>query len=155
MVRKKVTIKHAGRQTPTLAVPKLAKLLFQVLQCLHHLTNIRPNGKGTMAKAFLKKQQEMDSFVRPAQELGSAFRPFFKKLTSNYFDATLDALVNHYQTRIETLRAEIQNMGASTSDFETSRQISLKWGRKNFRSKLTQSPAFLMKNKSWIFMNHA
>ena len=140
MVQKKATKKHAGRQTPNLVIPKLAKLLFQFLQCLHHLGNIGSNGKGITAKAFLKKQQEMDSFVRPAQEVpGSQFRTSFKQLTQTYFQNTLDALVNHYQARLDTLRTEILKMGMSTSDFQKSMQIALKWGRKNFRSKLKQS----------------
>ena len=140
MVQKKRTKHFAGSQAHNPAISKLAKLLFQILQCLHHLANIGPNGKGITAKAFHKKQKEMDSFVRPAQEVPtSEFRHFFKKLTQNYFDGILAALVSHYQARLDTLRIQIQNMGISASDFQTATQISLRWGRKNFRSKLKSS----------------
>jgi hypothetical protein len=55
MVHKTRTKNNAGMQAQNLIIPNLAKLLFQLLQCLHHLANIGPNGKGITAKDFLKK----------------------------------------------------------------------------------------------------
>jgi ribA/ribD-fused uncharacterized protein len=88
-------------------------------------------------KAFARKEKELDSFVRPAQEKpGSEFRNCFRKLTHEYLQSTLAALVNHYQARKDELCIEIQHMNVSKTVFQTSIQIALKWGRKNFRSKL-------------------
>ncbi len=139
MAKKQKAYHSAGKQTQNSTIPKLAKLLFQILQCLHHLANIGLPEKGITAKAFLKKQRELDTFVRPAQELPrSEFRQFFQKLTKTYFELTLEALVTHYQTRLRTLRIEILNLGINTSDLRISIEIAIRWGRKNFRSKLKQ-----------------
>ena len=50
-------------------------------------------------RAFLKKEKELDRFIRPAQEYpGSDFRDTFQKLTHDYLLDVLATLGAHYLT---------------------------------------------------------
>ena len=127
----------AGKDTQSSDIKIPTKLLFKILQCVHHLANIGLPQEGIKAKAFLKKEKELNNFVKPAQDHpNSDFRGCFQKLTRNYILHTLESLRNHYWARQEILVIEIQNLGISDSDLQIAKEIALKWGRKNFRSKL-------------------
>lgn len=129
--------KKAGSDTQSSDIKIASKALFKILQCVHHLANIGNPQEGIKAKAFLKKEKELNNFVRPAQDHpNSDFRGCFQELTHNYILHILASLRNHYWSRQEILTIEIQNLGISFSDLQIAKQIALKWGRKNFRSKL-------------------
>ena len=138
MGKPKKSNNNAGKNTQSPGIKIAVKLLFQNLQCVHHLANIgNPSQEGIKAKAFRKKQKELDNFVRPAQEgLNSEFRRHFQELTFRYLSYTLESLRVHYLARMQTLCIEIQQLGLTNSDLQTASQIAIKWGRKNFRSKL-------------------
>lgn len=138
MGKNKQTHTKAGSNTHSSTIKTSTKLLFQILQCVHHLTNLSDSREGIKAKAFQKKQKELDKFVRPAQEHpNSEFRGAFRQLTSQYISGTLALLRTHYLASMKVLCIKIQNLGISHSDLQTSSKIALRWGRKNFGSKLT------------------
>lgn len=58
----------------------LHKLLFQVIQCLHHICNLQEpsSNKTSLPKAFLKKQDEWTRFIRPAQASRSQFQEHYR-----------------------------------------------------------------------------
>ena len=128
----------AGKDTHTAKIKIATKLLFQILQCIHHLANIGdPNKEGIKAKAFLKKQKELDKFVQPAQDsFHSEFRKHHQELTFRYLLDTLASLRTHYLARMSTLCIEIQDLGISDLDLANYSKTAIKWGRNNFRSKL-------------------
>ena len=127
MGKKPKSHNHAGKNTQTPGIKIAVKLLFQILQCVHHLANIGdPSKEGIKAKAFRKKQKELDNFVRPAQEgFHSDFRKHFQKLTNHYLLSTLESLRTHYLARMQLLSLEIQNLGLSNSDVQNSVKIAI------------------------------
>ena len=139
MGRKNRTHSAGSHTQASSSVSHLAKLLFQILQCVHHLANIgNSEEEGIKTRAFLKKQKELDNFVRPAQEHpGSGFRDAFRKLTQKYLVSVLATLSVHYLARLELLGSEIRSLDISNSDLQIASEIALRWGRKNFWSKLT------------------
>lgn len=141
MVHERRTFK-AGKKmhTQDSKISRLTKLLFQILQCVHHLSNIgHPPTEGIQTKAFIKKQSELDKFVRPAQETpDSEFRGVYTKIVNNFLLDTLAALAHHYLARLDVLSIQILKMGITPSELQTSFQIAMRWGRKNFRSKLSR-----------------
>ena len=137
MGRKKRTQKQAGMhaQNPS-EISKSTKIFFQLLQCMHHLTNIGdPHKEGIKAKAFLQKFKDLDSFVRPAMETDE-FKQAHTFRTKKYILDSLASLRDHYLAQKQALCEQIQNLGISVLDYQTSSQISLKWAKKNFRTKL-------------------
>jgi len=137
MGRKHKTQTQAGMhaQNPS-EISKSTKICFQLLQCMHHLTNIGdPHREGIKAKAFLQKFKDLDSFVRPAMETDE-FKQTHTSRTKNYILDCLVSLRDHYLTQKQALCEQIQNLGISVLDYQTCIQISLKWAKKNFRTKL-------------------
>ena len=45
----------------------LTKLLFQLLQMIHHISIMRTQAEGSRVNAFLHKIGELDRFIRPAR----------------------------------------------------------------------------------------
>jgi ribA/ribD-fused uncharacterized protein len=117
----------------------ISKLFFQILQCLHHISNVTQSN-GLKNKAFQKKRDELDRFIRPAQESsGSKFRQQYKIHINNFLLQTLSELESHYQERIESLLSQTRSANLSGQDFKTAVMVALKWGRKNFGSKLSSN----------------
>jgi len=113
----------------------LAKLFFQILQCLHHI-HVICSADG-LPKAFKQKRKELNRFMKPAQELpGSTFRTNYQALISNFLQNSVDALEDHYLERLHTIKREVQDWASSNLDFEVACRIAAKWGRKTFGSKL-------------------
>lgn len=130
--RKQTTRRVGSEQTE---VSALAKVLFQILQCLHHIQGTRSSD---LPKAFKQKQRDLDRFMKPAQELdGSTFRATYRNLISSFFRDTVSTLKDHYTGRLETLKGKILESGYRTQDLQTAVPIALRWGKKNFRAKLT------------------
>lgn len=116
----------------------LAKFLFQILQCMHHIS-ITDSSEGSFPKAFQKKQVELNRFLRPAQEYpNSTFRDTFQNLISNFFIQTLHALTQHYSARLEVLEQQVKQLDVSFSEFNECVNIALRWGNKTFGSKLSK-----------------
>ena len=137
MGRKQKNPTTAGRhaQNPS-EISKSTKIFFQLLQCMHHLTNIgNPHREGIKAKAFLQKFKDLDSFVRPAMETNE-FKQAHTSRTKNYILDCLASLRDHYLAQKQALCEQIQNLGISVLDYQTCSEISLKWAKKNFRTKL-------------------
>ena len=137
MVQKGRTTFSGKVQAANTKIQKSAKLFFQILQCLHHLS-VCVSDEGSLPKSFQKKQTELDKFVRPAQEYpSSAFRDTYSKLIHSFFLDTLAALSHHYSARLGVLGKEIQNLGITHLERQAAYQIAVRWGKKNFGSKLS------------------
>ena len=137
MVQRKRSLVQSGKVQAQNSISILTKLLFQILQCLHHVHNIRPL-EGIQSKAFRQKQHELDRFVKPAQEVpGSSFRGIYQNLIQRFLINTLSALENHYHQRLDSLEQQITASGFSQLDIQTAYQVAMRWGRRNFGSKLS------------------
>ncbi len=126
----------ASNLKPKISV--LAKLLFQILQCMHHLS-VTDSPEGSFPKAFRKKQVELNRFLRPAQEYpDSAFRDTFQNLISSFLTNTLKALTQHYLARLTVLEKQVMQMDISSAEFNDCVKIALRWGNNTFGSKLSK-----------------
>ena len=130
MVQWKRSQVQSGKVQAQNSMSILSKLLFQSLQCMHHVHNIRPL-EGIQSKAFCQNQNELDRFVKPAQEVpGSSFRGIYQNL--RFLINTLSALDNHYHQRLDSLEQQITASGFSQLDIQTAYQVAMRWGRRNF-----------------------
>ena len=137
MVQRKRSQVQSGKVQAQNSISILTKLLFQILQCLHHVHNIRPL-EGIQSKAFRQKQHELDRFVKPAQEVpGSSFRGIYQNLIQRFLINTLSALENHYHQRLDSLEQQIKASGFLQLDIQTAYHEAMRWGRRNFGSKLS------------------
>ena len=113
--------------------PILHKLLFQILQCFHHLGLLRCGNtqKPDLPKAFAKKQAELIRFVRPAQQFGSKFRDHYSDLVTTFLTTSVDYLIQHYLDRINSLNSEITSNLTSVVELELYAHIALTLAQKN------------------------
>ncbi len=113
----------------------LIRVLFQILQCLHHSHNLRPLGNSPN-RAFPKKRSELNRFVKPAQDTPE-FRKVYHEIVDTFLCNTTAALENHYCSRLKILSRELFSRTYPPQDIKHAAQIALKWGRKNFGKRLT------------------
>ena len=101
-------------QKPKITQEDLPKILFQVIQVLHHFILLGGAGEPILPKGFSKKQQELSGFLNPAQAgpLSLVVRAY-KLLTQHFFLASTHMLRCHYLQRLDTLINIIQNSGFS------------------------------------------
>ena len=122
MVQRKRFQGQSGKVQAQNSILILSKLLYQFLQCLHHVHNIQPL-KGIQSKAFHQKQNELDRFVKPVQEVpGSSFRGIYQNLIQRFLINTLYALENHYHQRLDSLEQQITASSFSQLDIQTAYQ---------------------------------
>ena len=116
----------------------LHKLLFKILQVLHHLGNLTsPHIK--LPKAFQKKQDEWTRFIRPAQDFpGSKFQQKFPSLVNTFLENTKTIMIEHYLDQLHKLPFQIYPLHAKTNaaQLDTAVHTALSWARKNFGKKL-------------------
>jgi len=126
---------------PDSAFPGLVKLLYGVLQCIHHIRILEDNLASTsLPKALAKKVEELNSFIKPARP--SLDVTFDLNLTNiNWAKETLNVLIKHYGNSLKKLKSKILSaLSISKSlDFDRALINAIKWGRKNYKSKLTDS----------------
>ena len=111
-----------------------AKVLYQLLQCLHHLSHLSsPNGKAV--KAFDRKASELDRFIRPAVQ-NSEIQNEISDLNSAWATDVAHALAHHYRTQVSFLLGSIKAFGLSSNDLCTNMETAKNWARRHFGKKL-------------------
>lgn len=115
--------------------PVLIKILFQILQCLHHCHNVDPQ-TGRQQRAFLRKEAELVRFIKPAQETAQ-FRDNYRSLVKSFFENCLGTLNAHYKSRIEFLKQQLSHAKPSEMEMERASEVAMRWARKNFGKKLS------------------
>ena len=69
------------------------KLLYKLIQCLHHITIIQQQQNGSFTKAFAQKLRSLNDFVKPANS-GPQFRTKIEEINKydQSFGRTLQAI---------------------------------------------------------------
>ena len=111
----------------------LTKLLFHVLQCLHHLNTLLTNDR-----VFHGKRQQLLRFMIPAQDSSnSVFQQEYQRLVTLFLGDSITALMNHYKRQLDLHWQTIAGLKFSFHERETSKEIALRWGGRNFGGKLS------------------
>ena len=124
--------KHRVDQSDS-AFAGLVKLLYGVLQCIHHIAFLEEN----LANSSLPKAPEKK--VNPARS--NLDITFDLNLTNqNWANQTMDVLVKHYANCLKLLKSKnISAMSSKNLDFDRAQMTAIKWGRKKYKTKLTES----------------
>ncbi|XP_041350844.1 uncharacterized protein LOC121369825 isoform X2 [Gigantopelta aegis] len=118
----------------------LVKLLYGVLQCIHHIGLLEENlVNSTLPKSLARKVEELNSFIKPARP--NLDITFDLNLTNqNWANQTMNVLIKHYANSLKLLKSKIISaMSSKNLDFDRAQFTAIKWGRKNYKTKLTDS----------------
>lgn len=127
---------HTPRSAQS-GAPSPAKLLFQLIQCLHHLFNATTQANGTAPKAFASKIGELGRFVKPAQT-NQWVQDQILNAGNVWCRMIGHALAEHYEVRISNILKTLKNLDISDKDWASSKATSLGWAGRNFGKKLQQ-----------------
>jgi hypothetical protein len=126
---------------PDSAFPGLVKLMYGVLQCIHHIGFLEDSlAHMSLPKALIKKVEELNSFIKPARSTLDV--TFDLNLTNqNWANQTMNVLIKHYINVLKNLKSEIISVLSSSKglDFDRAQINAIKWGRQNYKSKLTET----------------
>ena len=115
----------------------VVKLLYQVLQCLHHLAQL-PNGAGKAAPAFERKAKELGRFIRPAIPGDKYVQKKIKETNEKWAQEQTKNLINHYTHQIDEVRGQLWAANISKNDLNQSKGIAMSWAHRNFGKKLAK-----------------
>ena len=89
------------------AFPGLVKLLYGVLQCIHHIGILEENlVNSSLPKGLEKKVKELNSFIKPT--CSNLDITFDLKLTNqNWATQTMNVLIKHYANCLKNLKSKI------------------------------------------------
>ena len=110
------------------------KLMFRLLQCLHHLAMLADD-EGIAVKAFTRKAHELDRFIRPAIPNASIFKKV-QTINEAWVGEVTLALREHYQTQIDFLSGSLKAWNLSNSDFFQTKTKALEWARRHYGRRL-------------------
>ena len=116
------------------------KTLYQILQCLHHLSLLvsEQEGAGCSSKAFRKKVIELDRFIRPAIPNSAIFEAV-KEANRAWATSVTQALIAHYRAQLDFLKGSLKAWKISYADRALYRNKALQWARWNFGRKISKS----------------
>ncbi len=120
----------------------LHKLLFQVIQCIHHLYQLHQPGSNTatrLPKAFLKKQDEWNRFIRPAQASKTQFQKQYSGFVTEFLNSTVAGLVSHYEECLDQLYFQCNANLTTVVELDKCTQIAKSWANKSFGKKINQN----------------
>jgi hypothetical protein len=83
------------------------KLLYKLIQCLHHITIINTQQQGSFTKAFALKLRSLNDFVKPANS-GPQIRLKIHQINRAWVDNTTNLLADQYTHSIFDLQNQIK-----------------------------------------------
>ena len=110
------------------------KLMFQLLQCLHHLQNLI-DGEGLAARAFRRKADELNRFVRPAIPTPQIMTKV-RNMNEAWVGELTEALRLHYQTQIDFVSGSLKAWNLSENDRSQCKSRAIDWAKRQFGRKL-------------------
>ena len=111
------------------AFARLVKLLYGVLQCIHHIGILEENlVNSSLPKGLEKKVKALNSFIKPARSnLDITFD--LNPTNQNWATQTMNVLIKHYAKRLKTLKSKIISaMLSKNIDFDRAQMTAIKWG---------------------------
>ena len=115
----------------------IVRCLFKILQCMHHRAISIKQSEGHFTKAFRTKLTDLDKFIRPAQT-NSNLQQQLRSINQEWACTVSKCLSSHYEEQQKLLFRQIQTLVTSTNILDQAKSVALRWGRKNFGSKLQQ-----------------
>ena len=114
--------------------PSSTKLLFQLIQCLHHLLVLN-TGSGGATRAFGRKARELDGFIRPAMPTQSAYK-LVREVNDVWVKNMTQALITHYQSQMDFLQSALKASKLSKTDLAFATNKAKEWAIRNFGKRL-------------------
>jgi len=111
------------------------KLLYKLIQCLHHVTIINTQKQGSFTKAFALKLRSLNDFVKPANS-GPQIRIKIEQINRAWVQNTTHLLADHYTNSIFDLQNQIKALNLNQSIVQDLINQTIKRALRNFGSKL-------------------
>ena len=116
----------------------LTKLLFQLLQMIHHIPIMRTQAEGSPVNAFLHNIAELERFIRPARPNSDVIKRI-QTLNRSWAKQVGVIVHNHYLTNLNSIISTLKTTRASNDEMSRARYTALSWARDNFGRKLQNS----------------
>ncbi len=117
--------------------PSPAKIMYQILHLLHHLTSLWDQvTAGTVPRAFKNKVKELNRFIRPAIPNFGVFKAL-ERVHQTWATSVTQVMITHYEAQLDELKGELSGWklpGAQTASY---RNKAHQWARQNFGQKIT------------------
>ncbi|ESO82874.1 hypothetical protein LOTGIDRAFT_229859 [Lottia gigantea] len=108
------------------------KILFQILQCLHHASVISKQVSGSPTRGFISKISDLNRFVKPALK-NSAISSAIETVNSVWAKNVSIALKNHYDSQLAEKISLIKARNISESNFKQFTFEAINWAKKSYR----------------------
>ena len=113
------------------------KLLFQVIQCLHHVANVTNQTNGNPSKAFKHKVQELNHFIRPALP-NQTIKTKINQVNNDWATQVAQTLKTHYVAQLDYLKNTFKLYQISANDWVSHKNQALNWARRAIGKKLAK-----------------
>ena len=115
--------------------PSPVKIMFQILQCLHHLVMLQDDAGPADSSAFDQKAKELGRFVRPAMPT-SDLSDKIKSINLAWAFEIRSTLMTHYRTQLDFLSGSLKAWNLSATDCAQAKIKAKDWAKRNFGRKL-------------------
>ena len=125
----------AGRLSPS-------KILFQILQCVHHLTILREAEGKRSSKLFIGKINELDRWQKVACDSDNPkFAKDMHKLNLDYRECVIETNIEHYEYMLQFKRGSLSALHLTKTDMETNIQSAKSLAKRAFKRKYNENDA--------------
>ena len=124
------------------------KLLYKLIQCLHHITIIQQQQNGSFTKAFAQKLRSLNEFVKPANS-GPQIRTKIEEINRAWVINMTNLLAEHYQQSISDLKNQIVALNLNSVTIQDLLNQTIQRAIRNFGHKL--KPSTINKFKQTLF----
>ena len=115
--------------------PSPVKIMFQILQCLHHLVMLQDDAGPAVSSAFDQKAKELGRFVRPAMPT-TDLSDKIKSINLAWAFEIRSTLLTHYRTQLDFLSGSLKAWNLSAADCAQTKLKAKDWAKRNFGRKL-------------------
>ncbi len=117
--------------------PSPAKIMYQILQLLHHLTFLRGQvTAGTVPRAFKSKVKELTRFIRPALPNLGVFKAL-EGVHQAWATSVTQVMITHYEAQLDELKGELSGWKLPAAQTASYRNKAHQWARQNFGKKIS------------------
>ena len=122
-----------------LGVAQIAQILFKILQCVHHLSNVGfPGQQSSWPKSFLDKFHSLGKFLRPGMP-NQHFDRAYQNLRFTFLANMVSLLRCHYFYQMDNLASKLLTSKLSNTAIQEAMLLSKKWAKARLGKKLKQS----------------
>ena len=115
--------------------PSPAKIMYQILQLLHHLTYLRDQvTAGTVPRAFKSKVKELKRFIQPAIPNLGVFKAL-QGVHQTWATSVTQVMITHYEAQLDELKGELSGWKLPATQTASYQNKAHQWARQNFAKK--------------------